>query len=432
MAKVIEVKYFNTIIVKGVNSENFTWHVEESRIKGGFNNTAMDLGVRAYTTNQDFSEQRRVNTLIYSGIYNNRTGVNNTNQFSVSENITKSLDIQNGSIQKLFSEDSALNIFQEEKVSWIPIDKDIIYTAEGEGISTGANVFLGDTVSYTGNYGISTHPESFAHYAGRKYFADAQKGVVLRLSRDGITEISNYGMRSYFRDNMSRIKRVYGAWDAYSQDYVITLYEPIDEVNNNFSDYDENHLYFGSLYRTLSFDESVNGWVTHRSYPAVFAGSLDSSFYTFNFGDLYKQNSIATGVLNNNFSGTQYDSEVSLIFNEAPSQSKVFSTINYEGDSGWSIINIETDVDSGMDISSTLTQSTDSIIYLSGFQKMDGKYNSNIINTSSAESGEIVFGNDISGVKGFFAKFTIKTTGAASTTNTELFAVSTNFNINSY
>ena len=432
MAKVIEVKYFNTIIVKGVNSENFTWHIEESRIKGGYNNTAMDLGVRAYTTNQDFTEQRRANTLIYSGIYNSRTGVNNTNQFSVGENITKSLDIQNGSVQKLFSEDSALNVFQEEKVSWIPVDKDIIYTAEGEGISASANVFLGDTVSYTGNYGISTHPESFASYAGRKYFADAQKGVVLRLSRDGITEVSNYGMRSYFRDNMSSIKRVYGAWDAYGQDYVISLYEPIDEVNNNFTDYDDTHLYFGSLYRTLVFDESVNGWVSHRSYPAVFAGSLDSSFYTFNFGDLYKQNSTAAGVLNNNFHGTQYNSEVSLIFNDVPSQSKVFSSINYEGDSGWSIANIETDVDTGMDISSTLTQSTDSIIYLSGFQKIDGKYNSNIINTSPAEPGEIVFGNDISGVKGFFAKFTIKTTGAASTTNTELFAVSTNFNINSY
>ena len=129
MAKVIEVKYFNTIIVKGVNSENFTWHVEESRIKGGFNNTAMDLGVRAYTTNQDFSEQRRVNTLIYSGIYNNRTGVNNTNQFSVGEEITRSLDPVNGSIQKLYAEDTNLIIFQESKVSNALIDKDAIYSA---------------------------------------------------------------------------------------------------------------------------------------------------------------------------------------------------------------------------------------------------------------------------------------------------------------
>jgi len=431
MAKVIEVKYFNTIIVKGVNKEDFTWHIEESRIKGGYNNTAMDLGVRAYTTNQDFSEQRRINTLIYSGIYNNKTGVNNTNQFSVGENITKSLDIQNGSIQKLFSEDSALNIFQEEKVSWIPIDKDIIYTAEGQGISTNASVFLGDTVTYAGNYGISKNPESFASYGGRKYFTDSQKGAVLRLSRDGITEISNYGMRSYFRDNLSRANRVHGAWDAYSQDYVVSLYGLIN-INNKFSDYDANHTYYIKDYRTIAFDEGSGGWVSHKSYPVNFAGSLDSTFYTFNEGDLYKQNSTATGVLNNNFYGTQYDSEVSLIFNEGPSQSKVFHSVNYEGDSGWSIKNIETDVDTGMDISSTLNQSTDSIIYLSGFQKIDGKYNSNIINTSLADPGEIVFGKDISGVKGFFTKFTIKTTGAASTTSTELFAVSTNFNINSY
>ena len=431
MAKVIEVKYFNTIIVKGVNKEDFTWHIEESRIKGGYNNTAMDLGVRAYTTNQDFSEQRRINTLIYSGIYNNKTGVNNTNQFSVGENITKSLDIQNGSIQKLFSEDSALNIFQEEKVSWIPIDKDIIYTAEGQGISTNASVFLGDTVTYAGNYGISKNPESFASYGGRKYFTDSQKGAVLRLSRDGITEISNYGMRSYFRDNLSRANRVHGAWDAYSQDYVVSLYGLIN-VNNKFSDYDANHSYYIKDYRTIAFDEGSGGWVSHKSYPVNFAGSLDSTFYTFNEGDIYKQNSTAASVLNNNFYGTQYDSEVSLIFNEGPSQSKVFHSVNYEGDSGWSIKNIETDVDTGMDISSTLNQSTDSIIYLSGFQKIDGKYNSNIINTSLADPGEIVFGKDISGVKGFFTKFTIKTTGAASTTSTELFAVSTNFNINSY
>jgi uncharacterized protein YPO0396 len=33
----------------------------------------------------------RENSLIYSGIFNSRTGVNNTNQFSVGEDITKSL-----------------------------------------------------------------------------------------------------------------------------------------------------------------------------------------------------------------------------------------------------------------------------------------------------------------------------------------------------
>ena len=38
--------------------------------------------------------------MIYSGIFNSRTGVNNTNQFSVAESITRSLDPAQGSKQK--------------------------------------------------------------------------------------------------------------------------------------------------------------------------------------------------------------------------------------------------------------------------------------------------------------------------------------------
>ena len=54
--------------------------------------------------------------MIYSGIFNSRTSVNNTNQFSIADNITKSVDIANGSIQKLYAEDTNLIIFQENKV----------------------------------------------------------------------------------------------------------------------------------------------------------------------------------------------------------------------------------------------------------------------------------------------------------------------------
>ena len=66
--------------------------------------------------------------MIYSGIFNSRTGINDTNVFSVGEDITRSVDPANGSIQRLYAEDTNLIIFQENKVSRAPIDKDIIYT----------------------------------------------------------------------------------------------------------------------------------------------------------------------------------------------------------------------------------------------------------------------------------------------------------------
>ena len=127
---IIEIKYFNNFLLKKINNSNeqvvwngsfgipeviggypvqqnmnepTSWAVEESRIRGGYNNTSVDYGAKAYIVEDEPMGTRRFNTLIYSGIFNSRTGVNNTNVFSVGEDITRSLDPANGSIQKLYS-----------------------------------------------------------------------------------------------------------------------------------------------------------------------------------------------------------------------------------------------------------------------------------------------------------------------------------------
>jgi hypothetical protein len=188
----------------GIGEER-QWFIEESRIRGGYNNTSVSLGERAYTT-QDISQQEhRGSSLIYSGIYNSRTGINNTNMFSIAEDITKSLNPAYGSIQKLFAENTNLNIFQEDKVQKALIDKDAVYSAEGSPMQTQSNVVIGQIVPYLGEFGISKNPESFATFGFQKYFADQNRGVIGRLSRDGITEISEYGMKDFFRDSLKEI-----------------------------------------------------------------------------------------------------------------------------------------------------------------------------------------------------------------------------------
>lgn len=403
MAYLKEIEFFNCFIIK---DDNERFHIEESRIKGDFNGKSVDYGVRAHITDESYQEQTRENTLTYSGIYNSRTGINNTNQFPIDKPITLSVDIQQGSIQKLFAEDQVLNIFQEEKVRYVQIDKDAIYTAEGVPLSTTSNVFLGDVVSYGTNYGIGKNPESFTHYAGRKYFVDKPKGAVLRLSRDGITEISNYGMRSYFRDNLSDATEIHTAWDIHDKSLVLTAKRPSDSF-------------------TVAFDEGVNGWTSFYSFiPQGFSGSLDGKFYTFHNTDIYEhyKNSV-----HNRFYDTNYSSTVDFIFNEQPSASKNFNTINYEGSDSWNITNIETDTDSAVGIAAFDIANQDFII--SAFKKIHNKYYSNIFNTTASSPNEVSFGGDVSGIKGFFAKMKIQT---SSTDYKELFSVSTNYNINSY
>ena len=257
-----------------VAGRDLNWFVEESRIRGGYNNVETDLGVKAYIVEEETTQQNRFNSLIYSGVYNSRTGINDTNQFSVAQDITKSLDPANGSIQKLFAENTNLTIFQENKVSAALIDKDALYTAEGAPVQTTSNVVIGQVQAYLGEYGISKNPESFAVYGFQKYFTDQDRGVVLRLSRDGITEISQYGMIDYFRDNLPLI-RENNTWIVQagnqsksdpSDNTKIRLYEiSVDDLllgmqvfsNGDFIGYITNKSNIGIGYEVITLDRSA-------------------------------------------------------------------------------------------------------------------------------------------------------------------------------
>lgn len=181
------------------------WIIEESRIRGGYNNTEVGYSPRAYLREDVNEGEVKGNALIYSGVYNSLTGLNETNVFSVGEQITKATDPINGSIQKLHALDTNLAIFQENKVSNALIDKDAIYSAEGAGSVTSTNLVIGQITPYVGEYGISTNPESFANFGYRRYFADKYRNSIMRLSRDGLTEISQYGMSDFFRDKLGEI-----------------------------------------------------------------------------------------------------------------------------------------------------------------------------------------------------------------------------------
>jgi hypothetical protein len=303
------------------------WYIEEARIRGGYDNTSVDFGVKAYLVEDNPQRERLISTLIYSGLFNSKNGINNTNQFSVADDITRTVDPAQGSIQKLYAEDTNLIIFQELKVSRALIDKDAVYSAEGQPMTTSGAAVIGQIQSYAGNYGIGSHPESFAVYGYRKYFTDNYQNVVLRLSQDGITEISAYGMLDYFRDKLSNTSLangyVYGMWDMHNKQYVLSI-QPTSGENN-----------------TLSFDEESGGWTSFFSYIPNNGLSLRNNFYTVYEGKLWKH--YIASIPKATFYNTPYKSNVTLVFNPNVSVSKSFLTINYEGTPNWGLTSTTTD-----------------------------------------------------------------------------------------
>mgnify|MGYP006908221333 CR=1 FL=1 len=201
------------------------WVIEEARIRGGFNNTSVDFGPRAYLKEELNTQRYRPSALIYSGIYNSRTQFNETNVFSVGQDITRSVDPHNGSIQLIYAMDNNLTILQENKVSQGLIDKDTIYTTEGGTQTLPPGTVIGQITPYVGDYGISRNPESFAAFGFRRYFVDRDRNAVMRLSRDGLFEISKYGMNDYFRDELSKISDVPVAYT--SNEYSLISQNPV-------------------------------------------------------------------------------------------------------------------------------------------------------------------------------------------------------------
>jgi len=487
---VIEVKYFNSFILRktsttGANGEPYwngsrgdnthpqaenevnplNWAVEESRIRGGYNNTSVSLGAKAYLVEDEPNAISRTSSLIYSGIFNSRTGVNNTNVFSIGDDITKSLNPAKGSIQKLHAENTNLTIFQESKVSRALIDKDAIYSAEGGGSITSSSLVIGAITPYSGNYGISRNPESFAIYGTRKYFTDKDRNVVLRLSNDGITEISNYGMSDFFRDQLSALDttvsstgKALGMWDIHNKQYVLSL-QPSS-----------------GLYSTVAFDDSVNGFPSFFTYKPSGGVSVRNSFYTMNNGILYKQYSTAPNT-RGVFYGVSSPSKIKFIFNPKVSMSKVFKTLNYEGGNGWQVDNFVSDTtgvasqgtpidvlaytEGNQDIVGSIDSSGNTLapvvysynqgsyddygnesgpgvilippINHAGFNRKENKYMTNLTNNSIAAAGEVLFGANMTGIKGYFATVTMSTDSVTDVGGMkELFAASSNYVESSY
>ena len=322
----IAVDYFNCYLLAVGTS-----HIEINRVRAGFNEAFFDYGVKASLVVDEFAEERRSNALIHSsGFFNSRTGINSVNQFNVDEGgLTISLDPSDGSVQKLFAEDTQMIIWQEDKVSRSPIDKDFIYSAEGGAVPVTSNTqYLGTIAPYAGEYGISRDPESFAVYGTRKYFTDKNRGVVLRLANDGLTEVSKQGMNDFFRDALRTSTRIIGSFDEYHDTYNLTINGTNYRANN-----DTNFLTAPDGYFTVSFEEDVQGWSSFKSFRQESGTTLNNMYYTFNGGNIWVHNS--ENVFRNTFYGNFRASELEMLFNDSPSVIKEFKTLSYEGTGDW-------------------------------------------------------------------------------------------------
>ena len=284
-----------------------------------------------------------------------------------------------------------------------------------------------------------------------KYFVDKNRNAVLRLAGGNITEISNYGMIDFFRDTLSSVTStgvILGAFDNYTQNYVLSI-----QPNNRYEP-------DGTLYKTLSFDERSKGWTSFFTYKPDAMFSSQGYFYSAkdysDASNIYKHN---TNLTRNSFYGQPIQpSSIQFVFNPSPNSVKTFQTINYEGTSGWEVTSFLSDETGFNSVGGNWINYADSIIegtgntqyrkiysyqegvytqngveYRAGFDRKQNKYMAVIPNNTqttlqNALPGQVIFGNQSSGIKAYYATVTMKTDATTNPNGLkELFAVSSTF-----
>lgn len=92
---------------------------------------------------------------------------------------------------------------------------------------------------------------------------------------------------------------------------------------------------------TLTYSESAQGWPSFYSFMPDWMIGMNKFFYSFKAGNLWKHNVNET---RNNFYGVQYTSKIRSVFNEVPTENKLFKTMSLQGDDSWKA-DLQTDIE---------------------------------------------------------------------------------------
>jgi hypothetical protein len=179
-------------------------------------------------------EIRRDSSLTFSDVNNYALPTLRFTSFDATTSNFKDLPNNHGSIQSLIDRGDSVFVIQEDKCSDIPISRTLLSDSVGTDIVVASEKVLGTQRFYSGDYGCSDNPESVVSVGENIYFANKEKYEVYKFNpANGIAVISEYGLKSYFKDLFSTAisntgsagrPRVVGGYDPLLDEYIISVY----------------------------------------------------------------------------------------------------------------------------------------------------------------------------------------------------------------
>ena len=315
--------------------------IESQRGSDYFGDKSWDRG-RAHVVFEDSATVRRQNGITYSDAYAEDVANLSLSSFNPSLANFFSLDSANGACNYIGTfRDDYLLAFQENRVSRVPVNKDIITSPSTGGIVSLSTNVLNSPAYYSGDFGCGDNPESVLIRDGNAFFVDTSRKKVVRLSSEGMSAISENGADSLFKTNID-------LFEAQNGNRIVSGYDPEDD--QYYVTIRPSGTYNGL---TLGYNVGSGVWQSRYSFvPNMYSdqnGTMYSALYVDPDGDdnAIVFHSHSDNANRNTFYGTAAPSVVRVASNYNPSMVKVFNAVSIEGDSGgWVADPVVTDLDS--------------------------------------------------------------------------------------
>lgn len=337
-------------------------------------------------------EEDRYATLMYSQPYIPGTEINNLNNVYPDVNFEE-YDRNFGAIIHLDLETDRILMMQEDQISQVLIGRSISYSPDGtQNYLTSENAVLSKAVPYGGDYGIHDH-RSFVSDANRKYFVDIKRGVVVRLSQQGVEEISTHGMKGWFANAckealLNQTTPIVGAYDPLNNLYIIHMFD--EERSVVFSEENNRWISFSTLIKP-TFGVHLNNRLFIETQQLLFEANDTSS-----------RNQI--DLTPSGYAAQSVDSYIEFPCNIEPSTLKNFLAIEIDGTYAPDVDVTIDAINGGIDQESELDRALD-------FRQKEQVWNAPFLRDSNTPnvSNPLIEGDTL---KGMEAKIKLTMTGA--------------------
>ena len=299
----------------------------------------------------------------FSEAYQANTNINGTNRFF--PNNFDEYDYSYGDVMRFTTRDRFIRVFQKLKIGQVPLYHQILKEQNKENLIV-TDKLLNPIQYYVGDVGIGNNSESLASYRFADYFTSNIKGVICRVSNDGVIFLSvDHNIDSWASTELpfrTGDFKVYGTFDPILGNYIAALEETTTQ----------------DAY-TLIFDEKNNSFDTFLSFHPEMMATLRTLFVSFKNGQIYTHDSPQY----NNFYGNQYDSSITMVFNASPMVKKTFLALSEIGSDIWETPEMKTDLNS---YGTTKMQTN---LVSSDFAQLEGTYEATILRDQNSVGGLI-------------------------------------------